>query len=262
MDYNTLIHEMSDRVGVYHLILDATLTPNLDNASMPPPRYTQVAWSPPGLLHYGRCVHRSSLMTIFLCSLLLFLGRYNKLVQVSAGNADELWIRQGGVLVQSALEARHRLGGELDRGLPPRLGEPSAVAGGAVRGALPAGGAAPDSWCVHGDSFFCSTHSHTVLALAKQDRDADALPSLQQSRGAASADLASSTRSTACWQRPTATAWSRCGRCPSCVSARWPRVRGTRTTRPCPQSRRGWPSRWRRARPARLGGPSSPSCTG
>lgn len=56
VDYNTLVHEMSDRVGVYHLILDATLTPNLDNASMPPPRFTQVAWSPPGLLHYGRCL--------------------------------------------------------------------------------------------------------------------------------------------------------------------------------------------------------------
>ncbi|XP_034243107.1 general transcription factor 3C polypeptide 4-like [Thrips palmi] len=56
VDYNTLIHEMSDRVGVYHLILDATLTPNLDNANMPPPRYSQVAWSPPGLLHFGRCL--------------------------------------------------------------------------------------------------------------------------------------------------------------------------------------------------------------
>lgn len=56
VDYNTLLYEMNDRVGVYHLILDSTLTPNLDNANMPPPRYTQVAWSPPGLLHYGRCL--------------------------------------------------------------------------------------------------------------------------------------------------------------------------------------------------------------
>ncbi|KAK3913173.1 General transcription factor 3C polypeptide 4 [Frankliniella fusca] len=47
---------MRDRKSVYHMILDATLTPSLDNASMPPPRFTQVAWSPPGLLHYGRCL--------------------------------------------------------------------------------------------------------------------------------------------------------------------------------------------------------------
>lgn len=56
VDYNTLLHEMSDRVGVYHLILDATLTPSLDNASMPPARFVQAAWSPPGLLHVGRCL--------------------------------------------------------------------------------------------------------------------------------------------------------------------------------------------------------------
>lgn len=47
---------MNDRKGVYHMILDSTLTPSLENASMPSPRYTQVAWSPPGLLHYGRCL--------------------------------------------------------------------------------------------------------------------------------------------------------------------------------------------------------------
>ena len=60
VDYNTLVHEIKDRVSAYHLILDATLTPALEGASMPPPRFTQVAWSPQGLLHYGRSVSKGS----------------------------------------------------------------------------------------------------------------------------------------------------------------------------------------------------------
>ncbi|PNF28018.1 hypothetical protein B7P43_G13849 [Cryptotermes secundus] len=55
IDYNSLIWKL-DQQDAYRLILDTCLAPNLTTTKSVAPYITQVAWSPAGMLQYGRCL--------------------------------------------------------------------------------------------------------------------------------------------------------------------------------------------------------------
>ncbi|XP_069705705.1 general transcription factor 3C polypeptide 4 isoform X1 [Periplaneta americana] len=54
-DCDKMVWKMSQK-DVYQMVLDTCLAPNLTMAKSAPPHIIQVAWSPAGMLKYGRCL--------------------------------------------------------------------------------------------------------------------------------------------------------------------------------------------------------------
>jgi len=53
IDCDNLVWSLDQR-DVYRLVLDTCLAPKLTTTKSVPPHITQVAWSPAGMLQYGR----------------------------------------------------------------------------------------------------------------------------------------------------------------------------------------------------------------